>query len=376
MSGGETGLHRATINHPARGSGAPGYTRNSCYMAKPDSKPAVRPAPAPARRWLMLVHQLPASPSNLRVRTWRRLQELGAVALKQSVYVLPDSAEAREDFEWLRVEIEGAGGEASVFLTDAVGPGGDAELVEAFRRARQASYAELAAELQRRQRAPAAKKKARPEGRDQLQRYRHRLAAIEKIDFFGAAGRDRVQALLAAADGRPGGASHVTPSPDAAEVYANRLWVTRPLPGVDRMASAWLIRRFIDRDARFSFCADVESAPPGSVPFDMFGGAFTHRGQWCTFETLCAHFGIADPAVARLAQVVHDIDLKDDHFGAPEAPTVAAAIEGLQMACADDHALLEQGIGLFEALFRSFGQQVRPPGPKPVARRRRAPRPK
>ena len=91
---------------------------------QPDPKPAGRPAAASARRWLMLVHLLPASPSNLRVRTWRRLQELGAVALKQSVYVLPDSAEAREDFEWLRVEIEGSGGEASVFVADAVDAGG------------------------------------------------------------------------------------------------------------------------------------------------------------------------------------------------------------------------------------------------------------
>src|SRR6185436_14943430 len=108
-------------------------------------------------------------------------------------------------------------------------------------------------------------------------------------------------------------------------------------------------------------------APAGSVSFDMFGGEFTHRGQHCTFETLCAHFAIADPAVLRLAQVVHDIDLKDGYFGAPDAPTVGVAIEGLQLACADDHALLEQGIGLFEALYRSFAQQP-PPGPKSVAR--------
>lgn len=321
----------------------------------------------------MLVHQLPASPSNLRVRTWRRLQELGAVALKQSVYVLPDSAGAREDFEWLRVEIEGSGGEASVFVADAVDTATSAGLVEEFRRSRQAAYAELATELQRRRRASSGRKGTRGNPRDPLARYRQRLAAIEKIDFFGAAGRDRVLSLLAAAD--HAGAAKPKSAADTGESYSNRLWVTRPLPGVDRMGSAWLIRRFIDREARFDFCSDVQAAPAGSVPFDMFGGTFTHRGQLCTFETLCAHFGIGDPAVVRLARLVHDIDLKDNHYGAPEAPAIAAAIEGLQMACADDHALLEQGIGLFEALFRSFSQQAPlPPSPRSraaAARRRK-----
>ena len=292
------------------------------------------------------------------------------MALKQSVYVLPDSAEAREDFEWLKVEIQGSGGEASVFLADAVDAAADAELVEEFRRSRQAAYAELAAELQRSQRSSSSKSRKPMTGRrDQLTRHRQRLAAIEKIDFFGAAGRDRVQALLSTAEGKGGGSGAPAKAAEPSGQYTNRLWVTRPLPGVDRMSSAWLIRRFIDPAARFDFCADAQAAPAGSVSFDMFGGEFTHRGQHCTFETLCAHFAIAEPAVLRLAQLVHDIDLKDGFFGAPDAPTVGAAIEGLQLACADDHALLEQGIGLFEALYRSFSQRPAP-GPKPVARRR------
>jgi hypothetical protein len=320
----------------------------------------------------MLVHHLPASPSNLRVRTWRRLQELGAIGLKQSVYVLPDSAEAREDFEWLKVEIEGSGGEASVFLADALDAGADAGLVEEFRRTRQAAYAELAAELQRVQRAGTAR--SRQTGRrDRLARYRQRLAAIEKIDFFGSAGRDRVMALLAAAAGGARNASSKAGG-EAGDQYRNRLWVTRKLPGVDRMGSAWLIRRFIDPAARFDFCADAQHVPPGAVSFDMFGGEFTHEGPHCTFETLCARFAIDDPAVTRLAELVHDIDLKDALFGAPEVPTVSAAIEGLQLSRADDHTLLEQGMSLFEALYRSFSQSGAKPGPRPVARRRSASR--
>jgi hypothetical protein len=353
-------------------------------MAKTPAKPkgaASRPDPrAPAappgalRRWLLLVHQLPASPSNLRVRTWRRLQELGAVGLKQSVYVLPDSADAREDFEWLKVEIEGSGGEASVFSADLLDSGADAALVEEFRRLRQAAYAELAAELQRlrpaKPLASARVSKPASRTRDQLSKYRQRLAAIERVDFFSSAGRDRVISLLSEREG-PGAASSPGRDTGTHHHYRNRLWVTRPLPGVDRMGSAWLIRRFIDSGARFGFCTDAKSAGPDAVSFDMFGGDFTHHGQRCTFETLCATFEIRDPAVARLAEVVHDLDLKDARFKAPEAPTVGAAIEGLQLSCTDDSVLLEQGATLFEALYRSFAQAHRPSGPKPVARRKK-----
>ena len=319
----------------------------------------------------MLVHQLPASPSNLRVRTWRRLQELGAIGLKQSVYVLPDSAEAREDFEWLKVEIEGAGGEAAVFAAGMLDAGADAALVEEFRRARQGAYAELAAELQRLRKARPAPRKG-----DQLSRFRQRLAAIERIDFFSSAGRDRVVALLAEIDGAGGAGPRHGRQPAPNHPYRERLWVTRPRPGVDRMGSAWLIRRFIDPAARFGFCTDARAAGPGAVSFDMFGGDFTHHGEQCTFETLCAAFAIDDPAVIRLGEVVHDLDLKDARFNAPDAPTVGAAIEGLQLSCTDDHLLLEQGATLFEALYRSFSQSRRQPGPKPVSRRRAGTRPK
>ena len=156
-----------------------------------------QPVPgAGPRRWLILVHQLPPLPSNLRVRTWRRLQELGAVAVKQSVYVLPDTPESREDFEWLKVEIEGAGGEAIVYSADHVDPAAEAALIEQFRHVRQQAYTELASELQRIQRPRASRQGPSGRRRD-LARYRERFAAIERVDFFGSAGRDRVVTLLA-----------------------------------------------------------------------------------------------------------------------------------------------------------------------------------
>lgn len=340
-------------------------------------QPSSPPTPAAARRWLLFVHQLPPTPSNLRVRTWRRLQALGAVALKQAVYALPDSAEAREDFEWLKVEVEGAGGEASVFAANHLDPSADVALVEEFRRSRQAAYAELAAELQRllKSSTPARKRRS-PRKRDELSRFRQRLASIERLDFFSSAGRDRVVALLADLEDAPraSGAAEAVPGErsQAGERYRNRVWVTRPVPGVDRMGSAWLIRRFIDPAARFGFANEAKAAGPDTIPFDMFGVEFSHQGSQCTFETLCARFAIREAAVDRLAAVVHDLDLKDNRFAAPESATLGAAIEGLQLAFVDDMVLLEQGITLFEALYRSFAQSRHAPRPRPLARPRRS----
>lgn len=336
-------------------------------------------AAAAAHRWLLFVHQLPAKPSNLRVRTWRRLQQLGAVPVKQAVYALPDSPAAREDFEWLKSEIEAAGGQATMFTADAVDTWSSDELLQEFRRAREADYATVAQAIEhvlsahRRKRAPRRSRRAATR---LIDTFRQRLAAVEAIDFFGSAGRDRVAALIAelqqtlASGGKP--ASAVASSNDPGrEGYTGRVWVTRPRPGIDRMGSAWLIKRFIDRDARFGF---VEQ-PPGAhdtVPFDMFGVEFTHRGEWCTFETLAHTFGISDPALNRLAAIVHDLDLKESKYGAPEELAVGAMVDGLQMLYTDDHLLLEQGMTMFEALYRSFERAERPAGPRSVAGRKRS----
>jgi hypothetical protein len=330
-----------------------------------------------ARRWLLFVHQLPSNPSNLRVRTWRRLQQLGAVPIKQAVYVLPDTPNAREDFEWLKTEVKGTGGDASVFSADNVDAWSDDALVEEFRRSRQEAYTALARDVE------SALKRAgggrgppgdlAPAVRRLLDIFRERLTAIEGIDFFGSAGRDRVIALLGQLEGRTSDARRPKSSPPSSAsgevtTYQGRLWITRPRPGVDRMASAWLIRRFIDPQARFGFAEDRQVVPEHGVPFDMFGVEFSHQGDGCTFETLCAVFGIREPAISRIAAIVHDLDLKDARFGAPEAATVGAMIEGFQLAYTDDDALLAQGITLFDSLYRSFEQSARSAGPRPLAR--------
>jgi hypothetical protein len=333
-----------------------------------------------AQRWLLFVHQLPSSPSNLRVRTWRRLQQLGAIPIKQAVYVLPDTTSAREDFEWLKAEVTAAGGDASVFAADNVDAWSHDALVEEFRRSRQDAYSALARDVDKVLKHTRSARRPRgtraPAIRRLLDVFRQRLTAIESVDFFGSAGRDRVTALLkqleerASARDRPAVSSKPSTSSDAA-TYRGRLWITRPRPGVDRMASAWLIRRFIDPRARFDFAADRDALPGDAVAFDMFGVDFSHQDGGCTFETLCAIFQIQEPAIARLAAIVHDLDLKDGRFGAPEAATAGSVIEGLQLAHADDDALLAQGMALFEALYRAFERSARSAGPRPLARPRR-----
>jgi hypothetical protein len=326
-------------------------------------------------KWLLFVHQLPARPTSLRVRTWRRLQQLGAIAVKQAVYVLPDSPNAREDFEWLKTEIAGSGGQAAVFAADMVDTWSNDALVEEFRRSREEAYGELAREADQvlRRLTAGRRKSKRVPSRRALQQLRERVAAIERIDFFGSAGRDRVLTLVRQLEERASAVPRARATDgDSAQLtsYSGRLWVTRPRPGVDRMASAWLIRRFIDADARFDFVADPDAAPTDSVPFDMFGVQFTHRGALCTFEMLCETFGLTEPALQNVAAIVHDLDLKDDRFGATEAPAISLVIEGLRLAQSDDQQLLSQGMTVFDALYRAFTQATLASGPRPVAKRR------
>ena len=349
-------------------------------QAPADRLPITSAAPG-RRRWLLFIHQLPSHPSNLRVTTWRRLRQIGAIPLKQAVSALPDTPDAREDFEWLKTEVKAAGGDASVFAADHVDAWSDDVLIEEFRRARQESYEELAREVEQALKRAASARRPKGTRAPALRRlvdiFRERLVAAEKIDFFGSAGRNRVLASLRQLEERIGDTGR-KPAPSGLGDHAGReasfqgrVWITRPRPGVDRMASAWLIRFFIDRQARFGFAADRESVPDQGVPFDMFGVEFSHQGDGCTFETLCSVFGIGGPALSRIAAIVHDLDLKDSRFGAPECSTVGAMIEGLQLAYQNDEALLEQGMTMFDSLYRSFEQSSRATGPRVTARPRR-----
>jgi hypothetical protein len=329
-------------------------------QAEADSSEAAR-----RQSWLVFVHQLPADQSNLRVRVWRRLQQIGALAMKQAVYVLPDSPGAREDFAWLQREVQESGGQAALFLSQGIDSSTDGTLVREFRDARQQIYRAIASEaeavLLAHQRWQSRRRGKAPDVARSLDALRQRFIANQQLDVFGSAGREEVAAILQRLDAcadlpvvTSTGARHAL---DPA-TYRARLWVTRPRPGVDRMSCAWLIRHFIDAAAQFEFAADLTAVPAGAVSFDMYGGDFTHRGERCTFEELSDVFGIHDAAVTRIAAIVHDLDLKDGRFGAPDAALVGTLVEGLGRAHQDDAVLLEHGISLFDALYRGAKAQT------------------
>jgi hypothetical protein len=292
------------------------------------------------------------------VKTWRRLQQIGAVPARNSVYVLPNTEQCREDFEWMRSEIVALGGEATVFVADAISEGGTDDIVAIFRRTREQDYRALKGKIDRllrrtKGKAGAASAKGRLASRTH-RTLRDRFQAIERIDFFNAEAREETAASLAvfeqAVVGRRLSAAPARSALSPAG-FRGRRWVTRHRPGVDRMASAWLIRRFIDPTATFAF-ADT----PGEVdvPFDMYSGEFSHHGDSCTFEVMADRFGVDSAAVAKVGHVVHDLDMKDTKYGLPEAAAVGRIVEGLRATHADDSMLLEQGIGMFDALAHSF----------------------
>ena len=323
-------------------------------------------------RWLLLGHQLPTSSSNARVKIWRRLQQVGAVPTRNSVYVLPNTEQCREDFEWIRSEIVALGGEATVFAADAISAGGADDIVTVFRHTREQEYRAVKAEIDRLLPARKSKRQSGPTREAQqgraIRALRDRFRAIERIDFFDAPAREDTAAALAALEAsstqrRPAASIE---APLNAGGFGSRRWVTRPRPGVDRMASAWLIRRFIDPNAVFGFT----DRPGGAdVPFDMYTGDFSHQGDLCTFEVLAERFRLTSPAVVKVGRVVHDLDMKDGKYGAPEVSAVGRLVEGLRASHSDDAVLLEQGITMFDALARSF-ESEEGVGEGPVSRRR------
>ena len=298
--------------------------------------------------WLLLTFTLPTKRASQRVEVWRKLQRYGTVPLGNSGYLLPSSPANEERFQWLATSIRKYGGEASIVHVRSIDNISTPQLIGRFAEARAREYQELIRELQKFSSLPVQK---RVVGR--LSRLRSRFQEIVEVDFFGSSLQKRVGELLAQADE----ARVSTRVPETAQIkpqdYKNRVWVTRPRPGVDRSASAWLIRRFIDPKARFAF-APEERVPLAAVPFDMFQGGFGHRGDNCTFETLQNDFKIRDRKVKHISEVIHDADLADDKFGLKEGYGIDEVLKGWARQGISDQELLDRGMQLIEGLYHSL----------------------
>ncbi|HEU4933191.1 MAG TPA: chromate resistance protein ChrB domain-containing protein [Pyrinomonadaceae bacterium] len=329
---------------------------------------------ASSHEWILLIHQLPPKPTNLRVRIWRKLQKLGAVAIKNSVYVLPANDKTNEDFQWLKQEIDSAGGEAVVFRGGSVEGATDDEIIGAFRKARDEEFAAITAEFDgltgriREQSRAKHLSLARLSAQEtELNRLHGELGRVIANDFFEANGRaaaltayERCQRGIRRSQLPVKKTAYAPRESGALSVadFQNRRWATRRNLHIDRLASAWLISQFIDKRPRFYFAGDDETID-GAIPFDMFGAEFTHQGEDCTFETLLKRFGLTNiPGLSELAQIVHDIDLKDDKFNRLEAVGLNAIINGMSESLHDDRKLLQQSGAIFDGLFTLFGKQV------------------
>jgi hypothetical protein len=309
----------------------------------------------------MFLHQIPPKPPYFRAKVLRRLTQLGALAVKNSAYLLPETDDASEDLHWLLREIRSEGGEAWIFACRALAGTTDEQLRDSFRTLRNADYVELseaASQLLDEIRHDGPEAAARPSasGREsEWERLKRRYAETKRIDFFGAPQRAELEVLMAEIE-RESAAGGPPPSAETPlSSLRGRKWVTRAGVRVDRIASAWFVRRFVDAAARFVLVDPKQYVhAAGDVRFDMFDGEFTHEGDRCTFEVLVARSGVEDAALPQISEIVHDIDFKDSKFGRPEAMGIASLIEGLAERVTDDAARLEEGSRIFEDLYAAL----------------------
>jgi hypothetical protein len=319
-------------------------------------------------RWLLFFYSVPSKPVSSRMRIWRRLAKAGAVQLKGAVYILPFSDEHYELLQWLVSEVSGMKGEAAVVSIDKIDTMKDAEITALFDQQRTGDYRVLQKsfdDLGRR--LSSIQKGAKPQNvkgiSAQFAKLQKEFEDIKRIDFFssreGTALDEKIKRINA--DLRSvSGAETKQEKPAALTLkspadYQSKTWITRKRPYIDRMASAWLIKRFIDRDAVFDFIdeKDMDTIGRNAVTFDVRGGEFTHSGDMCTFEVIMKSFGLRDKTLRKMAEIIHDLDMKDDKYSAPEAKGLEDILNGIRRTEKNDANALEKGMAVFEMLYAS-----------------------
>ncbi|HSM55286.1 MAG TPA: chromate resistance protein ChrB domain-containing protein [Candidatus Sulfomarinibacteraceae bacterium] len=303
--------------------------------------------------WIVLAYSLPTEANTPRVTLWRRLQRLGAVSPTGSLYLLPAGEETRESFQWLAEEIGHAGGESFLLHVARLEGMSDEQMIALFNEARREEYEQLAEKLARLEGRLGDDSDSRLTLRAALEKLQRQYEEIRRIDYFQSSAGKVLGARLGEARQRAAGDDVREPEIVRLdkEDYRNRSWVTRPRPHVDRLACAWLIRRFIDPEAAIRY---AKEPGPGELPFDMPSGRFSHRGNLCTFETMLRAFDLEQPGLQRLARLVHEIDLRDSRYRPLEAPGVDAVLRGWLAAGLSDQELEAHGLALFDGLYSAL----------------------
>ena len=303
-----------------------------------------------ANKWLLLLYGLPTQKSAARVNLWRQLKKAGALALKTSAYLLPDKPAHHERFQWLAQQVRDGGGEATIIHVTEIEGLGSADIVRQFNEARAADYAVLLDALNK---LIAQNKTGLGESyAAELEKFTRQFEDIRKVDFFDCSRAQDAQMLLKRAAGLRGGKSKNSP-PLVTKKFIGKTWLTRPRPEIDRVGSAWLIRKFIDPKARFIFSTDPAKHRE-AIPYDMFEVEFSHHGDDCTFETLVKRFGITDKAVLKIAEMVHDADLEDGKFQKTECIGIDQILKGWAKSGVNDEELLKRGGECFDALHQQL----------------------
>jgi hypothetical protein len=320
--------------------------------------------------WLLLIHQIPAKPAYFRAKIWRRLQQLGAVAIKQSVYAMPRQEQALEDLTWIVKEITDGGGEATMIEARFLEGLSDQQVIGLFHAARGNDYAKILAEaqvLQNDWRCQAEESVADCllEFKSRLEKLRKQFTEMVRIDFFKApeqlqaetALRDLETTLIESrtteqtAPTQGGGLAGLT----------GKTWVTRKNVYVDRIACAWLVRRYADPEARFKFVDSGRYSPgPEEIRFDMAEAEYTHVMDKCSFEMMVERFGLTDPALIQVTKIIHDIDLKESAFGLPETPGILALLDGITASAEDDLERIDRASAILDNLLAFFKSRNNP----------------
>ncbi len=306
--------------------------------------------------WIVFSYSLPSHlGSSRRVAIWRRLKRLGAITFNSGVYVLPNKEDCLESFQWLAQEVQEAKGDSVVMKVEKFEGLSDNEVMEEFRKACREDYKELNERLLKLEKELSTKKSKQI--KDRLRSLENQFLEIAKVDFFqspyGKETMNWIKKIKHKIDSVPSTAPGLPSFP--IEDYKNKKWVTRPCPHVDRLSSIWLIRKFINKNAKIRY---ADNPLPDEVPFDMKGVIFGHHQNLCTFETFLTIFNLQGSNLKIIGEIIHEIDLRDGKFFHPQTEGIATILDGWRQAGLSNEELESHGIVLFEGLFSALSRDM------------------